>query len=162
MEEYVGHQGDLTHTENGACCEPGPASVVASAATAAVSAGNGKLILVADDEQVLLRLTHRILHLNGFRVLEARNGREAVTLYRRHQDEIDLVILDAMMPELNGLEACQHIRQVNPEAKVILSTGYSEGDDLYDKIMTLSRVHLVQKPYSAQQLVALVREVLDH
>lgn len=159
MEEDVDNSGRLTHTA-------GPYSVQTTAAPVRFTPdhgnGKGKLILVADDELVLLRLTQRILHLNGFRVLEARNGQEAVDLYRQHQAEIDLVILDAMMPGLSGLEACQHIRRVNPEAKIILSTGYTEGDDVYNKIMTLSRVHFVQKPYSAQQLVALVREVLDH
>jgi CheY-like chemotaxis protein len=157
MEECVEHNGSLTHSGVSYSAQRAAAPVCSS-----VDRGNGKLILVADDEQVLLRLTQRILRLNGFRVLEARNGREAVDLYRQHQAEIDLVILDAMMPALSGLEACQHIRQVNPEAKIILSTGHAEGDDIYNRIMALSRVHFVQKPYSAQQLVALVREVLSH
>jgi CheY-like chemotaxis protein len=159
-EECVNYNGSVVHVGEGS--SSGHAPGVSAKISRSATEGNGTLILVADDEQVLLRLTRRILHLNGFRVLEARNGQEAIDLYRQHFGEIDLVILDAMMPEVNGLDACRYIHQMNPTAKIILSTGYAEGDDVYDKIRALTDVHYVHKPYSVEQLVTLVRNVLGH
>jgi C4-dicarboxylate-specific signal transduction histidine kinase len=124
-------------------------------------AGGGELVLLADDEKVVLTLSSKILKTHGYRVLTAENGAEAVETYRQHQDDIDVVILDAMMPRLTGTQACQLIKELNPEARVILITGYSRDEAPVEEAIRLNGLHFVQKPYTAQQLVSAVREVLD-
>jgi PAS domain S-box-containing protein len=123
--------------------------------------GSGEMVLLADDENVVLTLSSKILKTHGYRVMTAENGAEALEVYRQHQDEIDVVILDAMMPKVTGTQACQLIKEMDHTARVILVTGYSKDEAPIEEAIRLNGLHFVQKPYTAQQLVAAVREVLD-
>jgi CheY-like chemotaxis protein len=121
--------------------------------------GSGTL-LVADDEPLVRNVARVLLESAGFDVLEAANGVEAVNVYRDRADEIRAVLLDLTMPGLGGVEALKMIRELDPEARVILSSGYDERDTLAH----LDRdqgVEFLQKPYRARTLLAKLRTVLD-
>jgi len=93
--------------------------------------------------------------------LTARNGEEAIETYRQHRGEISLVILDAMMPKLTGLDVCRLMKESDSPARIILMTGYNPEEKDIEEAIRENNIRFVQKPYTAQQLVAVVREVLD-
>jgi CheY-like chemotaxis protein len=112
-------------------------------------------VLVVDDEPMVLRLATWILEDAGFRVIEARDGVEAVEAYRSHAAEIDVVVLDLDMPRMNGAETFDALRALRPDVRVLLSTGY--GDEPLDRFQDRGLVGTLDKPYAASQLVAAVR-----
>jgi PAS domain S-box-containing protein len=122
-------------------------------------AGSGT-VLVVDDEPLVRNVARVLLESYGFEVLEAANGVEAVSLYRKRAREIRAVLLDVTMPGLGGVEALKLIREVDPEARVILSSGYDERDTIA-QLDRSQGVEFLQKPYRARTLLAKLRTVLD-
>jgi PAS domain S-box-containing protein len=121
-------------------------------------AGTG-LILLVDDEEMIRTTTQAILESLGYQVLIAENGREGVETFRCLSDQIQLVILDMIMPELGGKEAFAQIRAIRPDARIIVSSGYFQQDDLRD----LERDGLdgfIQKPFRPEGLSRLIQKVL--
>src|SRR5262252_5180647 len=90
----------------------------------------GRLILVVDDEAVIRALAQVILETNGYRVLCAADGPEAIDLYRQQQDNVALVLLDQRLPSMNAHATLAALRAVNPDARVVLSSGESEIKDI--------------------------------
>jgi two-component system cell cycle sensor histidine kinase/response regulator CckA len=117
-------------------------------------------ILLVDDEEIIRELGVDILEDRGYRVFSASDGREAVRIYRNRVREIDLVILDVMMPGIGGKETCLQLRAINPHVKVLLSSGYSTNGEV-GEILKQGVSGFVQKPYREEELAAKVREVLD-
>jgi CheY-like chemotaxis protein len=111
-------------------------------------------ILLVDDEEMIRGVGQQILEIHGYSVLTAADGREAIELYLRHRAGIDLVILDLTMPRMSGTEVLTRIRNINPDAKVILSSGYHRGE-------VYRAAAFLPKPYRADTLTRIVREVLD-
>jgi PAS domain S-box-containing protein len=121
--------------------------------------GTGTL-LVVDDEPLVRNVARVLLESAGFDVVEAANGVEAVAIYRARAAEIRAVLLDVTMPGLGGVEVLKRIRQLDPGARVILSSGYDERDT----IAHLNRdqgVEFLQKPYRARTLLTKLRAVLE-
>ena len=117
-------------------------------------------ILLVDDEETVLEVTVKLLEVLGYRVLVARTGHEAVEMYRFLRNEIDLVILDMIMPGMGGEATFDILKFISPKVKVILSSGYSiEGDS--EKMLERGCHGFVQKPYNLEALSKKVREVLD-
>ncbi len=121
--------------------------------------GSGTL-LVADDEPLVRNVARILLESAGFDVVEASNGVEAVAVYRDRAAEIRAVLLDLTMPGLGGVEALKMIREFDPGARVILSSGYDERDTIAH-LDRDHRVEFLQKPYRAHTLLAKLRTVLD-
>ncbi|HEY7698882.1 MAG TPA: ATP-binding protein, partial [Vicinamibacteria bacterium] len=117
-------------------------------------------ILVADDEPLVRNVARVLLESAGFEVLEASNGVEAVALYRARASEVRAVVLDVTMPGLGGVEALRMIREVDPGARVILSSGYDERDTIAQVDRDLG-VEFLQKPYRARTLLSKLRTVLE-
>ncbi len=131
----------------------------AATPAAPISANGGQgTILLADDEAALRNLGRLILERYGYQVLVAEDGQEAVELFRRQGDQIALAILDLSMPRLSGREACRRIRQINPTALVLLSSGYSHEQV---ETETCEAVGFISKPYRPADLVAAVRAALN-
>ena len=116
-------------------------------------------ILVVEDEDVILNVTKDILTALGYRVLTAQGGREAMELYRSRSGEIDLVILDMIMPGMSGGETFEQLRIVRPDVKVLLASGYSI-DGQAREIMDRGCLGFIQKPFSVQDLSLKVRDAL--
>ncbi len=127
---------------------------------AAAAVGGQETILIADDDEVARRYISGALEEFGYRVIETKDGEEAVNLFETRKDQIRLVVLDITMPNMNGREACKAIKKLRPEIKVLFMSGY--GEDLLRKTEILDQgQHFILKPVSQKDLLEKVREVLD-
>jgi len=117
-------------------------------------------ILLVDDEPTILAVSKTMLEFLGYTVHEASSGQEAIAIYRERKNDIDLVILDMIMPELSGGETFDCIRELYPDAKVMLSSGYSL-DGQAQSIMDRGCSGFIQKPFNIEGLSGKVRKVLD-
>ncbi len=117
-------------------------------------------ILLVDDEDLVLDIGVMMLEKVGYTVLEAKGGREAVEIYEANKDKIDLVILDMIMPDVGGGEAYDRMKEINPDVKVLLSSGYSiEGEAT--EILERGCDGFIQKPFNIKELSGKIREFLD-
>jgi PAS domain S-box-containing protein len=121
--------------------------------------GEGTILLV-DDEDVIIDVGKESLEVMGYSVLTARSGQEAVEIFQTKHGRVDLVILDMIMPGMNGMETFDILKSMNPDIKVILSSGYS-AEAHSAKIMERGCSGFIQKPYGMTDLSRKVREVLD-
>ena len=121
--------------------------------------GKGTVLLVDDEEMVLEAGKELLTHL-GYEVLLAENGQEALELYKKNHDKIDLVLLDMVMPVMGGGEAFDRMKEINTNVKVLLSSGYSlEGEA--KEILKRGCDAFIQKPFKLEQLSQKLREILD-
>jgi len=117
-------------------------------------------VLLVDDEEMIIEVGQEILQEMGYKVLSAKTGQEAVDLYAKNKGQIDMVILDMVMPGMGGGETFDKIKEMHPEAKVLLSSGYSvEGQA--SEILARGCNGFIQKPFSVKKLSQTIREVLD-
>ena len=116
-------------------------------------------ILVVDDEPTVLRVAEEMLKRIGYTILTAENGAKAIACYREKQEEIDLVMLDMIMPELDGGETFDRLREIDPTVKVLLSSGFSLDGQASD-IMKRGCNGFIQKPFDLRELSSKVHEVL--
>jgi len=123
-----------------------------------VEAGHETILLV-DDERSVAEVTREMLVEMGYQVLVAHSGQEAIGVYETQCDAIDLVILDMIMPGMGGGEVYDRLREINPEVRVILSSGYSM-DGMAKAIMGKGVQSFLQKPFRLEQLSTKVREAL--
>ena len=117
-------------------------------------------ILVIEDEEPLIKLNRMVLERSGYRVLEARTGKEAIDLARAFDGDIDLAILDIVLPDMNGKEVFRLIKEVRPDLKVLVCSGY----DIYgpaEEIINAGAQGFIQKPYDLVAFSEKVKKVLD-
>ena len=117
-------------------------------------------LLVADDETTALQVAKDVLETYGYKVVGAANGKEAVEVFQQYQDEIVAVLLDLMMPIMNGEEAYELIHAIRPNIPVVLSSGYTE-QDVSERFAGKGPVAFIQKPYVLQDLAKKLREVIE-
>jgi two-component system, cell cycle sensor histidine kinase and response regulator CckA len=118
-------------------------------------------ILVVDDEPLILEVGSEMLESLGYRVLRAESGEEALNLCNEDRSlKVDLVVLDIIMPGLGGAQTLERMRQIRPEMKILLSSGYSLDDRAAD-LMAKGGKGFLQKPFNLSELSFKVREVLD-
>ncbi len=122
--------------------------------------GGSETILLAEDDESIGRLAERILSSYGYRVLVATNGEEAIDLFRRHDKEISIAVLDVIMPKKGGKQAYNEMAKTNPGLKVLFLSGYSAAA-IHESFVLLPGLSFLQKPFSPTVLVRKVREVLD-
>jgi len=120
--------------------------------------GDGTVLLV-DDEAMIVDVGRQLLDRLGYRVLTANGGKEALKLYRREMDNIDLVILDMIMPGLGGGETFNRLHRINPGGRVILSSGYSVNGQATE-ILKQGCSGFIQKPFNLESLSQKVSAVL--
>jgi CheY-like chemotaxis protein len=113
-----------------------------------------------EDEEILLKLLKGALEINGYKVLEAHNGREAITLCEQYREPIHLMLTDVVMPQMSGRELAQRLTQLRPEIKVLYMSGYAE-DVLFRQGVLDASLTFLQKPFRQYELTAKVRQVLD-
>lgn len=117
-------------------------------------------ILLVDDEDIIIEVARDMLEILGYKVFTAQRGTDAVELYTRHKDEIDLVIQDMVMPGMNGAEVFRALKEINPEVKVILASGYVMNKQI-EAVMEQGCRAFMPKPFRLEDLSAKVRQVLD-
>jgi CheY-like chemotaxis protein len=137
-----------------------PSRPPAEAAEAEGPASGGGTILLVDDEETLRTVGSRLLESAGYRVLTAASGEEAVELYRREGSGVDLVLMDLNMPGMGGRQAMDEIAALDPRAKVLVTTGYSDQPQVRDAASATGGGYLA-KPFRRSELLSAVRRVLD-
>jgi len=114
-------------------------------------------VLVVDDERVVRRALQRVLERDGHVVTLAECGKEAIDLYAQHWQDLDVVVLDVMMPDADGREVLRRMREVNPGVRAILSSGFTAESD---PSLTVAGTWLLQKPYTPDQVRAVLADAL--
>jgi len=129
-------------------------------AVAPAAKGGSELVLVVDDEETMQELARELLEEGGYRVLVAPNGQEAVDIYRRRFAEIDLVVLDLMMPGMDGSQTYKELKKINPSVRAFFCTGYMP-DHVADTLLKQEELQMIHKPFHPPAFLKLVREALD-
>jgi len=117
-------------------------------------------VLLVDDEEMIIEVGEEILKALGYGVILAKSGEEAVDVYMETQKQIDIVVLDMIMPGMGGGETFDRLVEIDPEVKVLLSSGYSI-DGLATDIMDRGCKQFIQKPFDIKELSLKLRAVLD-
>ena len=121
----------------------------------------GQMILVVEDEIPMVKLLKGILEDEGYRVLTAKDGIEAIDIYSRHKDEVDLVLCDMALPKLGGWTVFLALRERNPHVKMILTSGYLDPNVKSDMVKGGVR-DFIPKPYVPEIILKSIREALGH
>lgn len=121
--------------------------------------GNETILLV-DDEQIIIDVARDMLEILGYQVIVAQNGQDAIDIYARQKEEIDMVIQDMVMPGLNGADVFRALKKINPKVKVILASGYIMNKQIAAVLEQGCRAFM-PKPFRLEDLSVKVREVLD-
>ena len=117
-------------------------------------------VLLVDDEDMIIDVGQEILEEMGYKVFLAKSGKEAIETYEKNKHEIDMVILDMIMPDMGGGEAYDRMKAFDPNVKVLLSSGYSIEGQASD-ILARGCNGFIQKPFSVKELSHTIRQVLD-
>lgn len=117
-------------------------------------------ILIIDDEEIIRNVARDILHELGYDVLLSSSGKEGVKIYADKKDVIDLVILDMIMPEMGGKETFKRLREINPDVKVLISSGYGQ-DSLPEQAMDNGEAGFIQKPYNINEIAEVINKVIS-
>jgi len=131
-------------------------------AVASVSvAQRHETILLVDDDIALREVAREVLCSMGYSVLSAMNGEEALAIFRQHQQEINLVLTDVIMPGMGGVELAKRLREGGSDIPIILATGYDREHALHGGEVNISRSHLLSKPYAFETLNQLIFKMLN-
>jgi len=122
--------------------------------------GGTETILVAEDDPMVCQVLAGVLRGAGYTVLEAEDGAKAVELFTAHAEKVQLALLDALMPRMDGPEVAEKILQLRPDLPVLFSSGYS-GQALGKAHHLPADAEMIQKPYSISELLSTVRRLLD-
>ena len=120
--------------------------------------GEGTVLLVEDEARVA-DVGSQMLERLGYRVLTALDGGSAIDCFKKHQKEIDLVILDMIMPDMGGAEVYEHLRALQKGVKVLISSGYSRRGEA-EIMLVKGCCGFIQKPYDLAQLGSVVRKAM--
>jgi len=117
-------------------------------------------ILIVDDEAAIIDIGGRMLVKMGYAIRLSRSGKEALEIYNQDHDEIDAVILDLNMPDISGKETFDALKAINPDVKVLLSSGYSINGQV-SEILSHGCSGFIEKPFTMSELSKKLREILD-
>lgn len=139
-----------------------PASTPAIPSDVKVNNPNGarELLMIVDDEDFVTLLAQRVLTDEGYRVVTAKDGFQALELYRKLRDHLSLVILDFTMPVMDGADVFNELLAINPRVPVVLSSGFAEQESIRAMLARGLR-GFIPKPYTQKKLLEQVRSVLD-
>jgi two-component system cell cycle sensor histidine kinase/response regulator CckA len=122
-----------------------------------VDSGKGTVLLV-DDEQLVLDIGCQMVKRLGFDAIGAASGREAIKIFQENRETIDIVILDMMMPDLGGRETVNALREIKPDANIVLSSGY--GPDMQSSEILERCNAFIQKPFNLNELSRTISSIL--
>jgi two-component system cell cycle sensor histidine kinase/response regulator CckA len=117
-------------------------------------------VLFVDDEEMISEVVENWLKRLGYNALMAQNGKEAVRIYEKNRGQIDLVVLDMIMPDMSGAETFARMKDINPDVKVLLSSGYSI-DGQATELLNQGCKGFIQKPFKMEELSKKLREILE-
>ena len=117
-------------------------------------------VLFVDDEEMIIEVASEVLENLGYNVLTARSGKEACEIYEKNKEQIDIVLLDMIMPDMSGSDTYDRMKELDPDIKVLLSSGYSINGQATE-IMDRGCNGFIQKPFKMKELSQKLREILD-
>jgi PAS domain S-box-containing protein len=156
MAESAGGQGAAFHIYLPASDKP---AVDEGQDDQNILAGSGTILLV-DDEEMIIDVGAQVLEKLGYEVLTARHGKEAIEVYQQNSQRVAIVILDLIMPEMGGGETYDRLKEMDPDVKVLLSSGYSL-DGQATEILNRGCDGFIQKPFSIKALSQKLRQIID-
>lgn len=118
----------------------------------------GRNILVIDDEAYILDIVGLMLHEIGCKTMQATSATQGIEIYAKHCDQISLIILDMTMPEMDGLSCASKLLEINPNAVIVISSGYSK-EQFAERVDDLNIAGFLQKPYSQDELYTIVKKL---
>jgi len=116
--------------------------------------------LVIDDDQAILDIVEKALSKFGYVVLKATDGRQGLQVYTEVGNIIDVVIVDYMMPEIDGIETLKEIRKIDPRAKIILASGYPL-TKVHEGVIRDNVRGFLTKPFNIEEMLRQIRQVID-
>jgi len=116
-------------------------------------------VLVVDDNKYLRSFLNEALPMFGYSVICAVDGMDGLNKFREHKDKIHIVLLDVVMPKLNGIELFKEIKQIKPNAKMLFMSGYN---DILDRNILQDKMRYISKPFEIKTLLKEMRDVLDN
>jgi CheY-like chemotaxis protein len=122
--------------------------------------GHGETIMVVDDEVVVRMAETEVLAGIGYQVVEAQNGKEAVELFEQHQNDIDLVMMDVIMPVMGGVKAAKRIRKIRPDIPILFATGYDLSGTLGHEL-NIGESDTIFKPFQVSLLSQTLHRLLQ-
>ena len=122
--------------------------------------GSRELVMIVDDEEFVTMLAQRVLTDEGYRIVTARDGFQAIETYRKLKEQIALIILDFTMPIMDGADVFAELLLINPKVPVVLSSGFAEQERLRSMLARGLR-GFMPKPYTQQKLLMQIRSTLD-
>lgn len=123
-------------------------------------AGKGELILVVDDEPAIQEITRASLETHNYKTLVASDGIEAIALYAQNRDKISAVLMDIMLPSLDGLTAIRTLQKINPSVKIVATSGLASSSKLAEA-STTNISGFISKPYTVKELLLTLQKVLN-
>jgi len=124
----------------------------------ATRSGKGT-VLVIDDEEIMRSLVKEMLEECGYSLLFAADGEEGLSIYQDNYADIDLILLDMIMPKKSGVETFHAIRQITPDAKIIVTSGFRQ-DERVEKLLAKGAAGFIQKPYTINKLSEIIYEAI--
>ncbi len=122
--------------------------------------GGSETVLIAEDDEMVCDLMQTVLNRAGYRTICTRDGKNAIEAFESNIEDIDIAVLDVVMPEKNGREVNDRIKELKPETKVLFCSGYSS-NAIHTNFVLHEGMELLQKPFSADELLRKVRDLLD-
>jgi PAS domain S-box-containing protein len=119
----------------------------------------GQVVLLVEDEEMVRQMSREILELNGYHVLEAQHGKEALLVSDQHDGHIDLMVTDVVMPQMGGRELAEHLAKSRPETKVLYLSGYTNDAIVHHGVLE-ENLNFLQKPFTTDAFARKVHEVL--
>jgi two-component system cell cycle sensor histidine kinase/response regulator CckA len=123
------------------------------------SASKGK-VLIIDDEEILQEILNEIFIFMNIETIVAGNGEDGIRMYREHADEIDLILLDLMMPGMSGGEVYEKISQIHENVKILFMSGFPEKEALR-RIQSKGNHDFIKKPFSLDEIQEKIESMLD-
>lgn len=117
-------------------------------------------VLLVEDDDAVRAVAERALNRSGYAVLSAARGEEALRILAEHEDRIDLLLTDIMMPGMNGVEVAAQVLRARPGIQVFFMSGYAD-QDLVRQGLLEPGTHFLQKPFTPQELAVRIRSILD-
>ncbi len=122
---------------------------------------HGEVILLADDENMVRESCSEVLETMGYRVLQAKDGKQAMMLFEQHHEHIALAILDVVMPYLGGSQLAFKLREIKPSLPVLFATGYDR-ESVLDPSMPMKYYEIISKPYLFKELGKMIQGLIEH
>ncbi|GAB4171465.1 MAG: hypothetical protein Kow00108_05960 [Calditrichia bacterium] len=119
-----------------------------------------KKILLVDDEQSILKMLNEMLKLLKVESFSTSNAKEAIEIFKKHKDEIQLILLDILMPEMNGMDAFEEFKKIKPDIEIIIISGYTNEPEIINFIKK-NKLHFFRKPFHIENLMDEIEKIIS-